>query len=306
MITNVEIEKNTQTRSLYLPREGVVVELPSDCSLGIDICPDTGTVKIDPIVRARLNMITHDTILANRYPTREHGERFMEQISPQWRDRLFDQAKIVTQTVINSCQSIDQERIAVILFGSVAKNLVKPPTHPDPSNIDLAVIGFFSKTEKDQLLGLVKPVRRAVTEYINAVESREIKEGESFEEKKIIVADPVIKCEPVDDSSMPNQSLVGCRVGVFFQTPETVRCNGYDVAREYVTSCAKALHDPYYIWREIEHEAIAYGQLPSKIKRKIRESKFVGVDLDRLFEPWIQSQFFREDNGVIERVVLSL
>lgn len=294
----IRSEALEQTKSLYLPERGVVVELPASCYQGINICPESGQVTLDPLIRAQLKAISSEAILQNHYPALEYGENFMGQISPQWRDRLLEQANVVTRSIVKACQSIGKERFAVLLFGSVAKNLVKFPAHSDPSNIDIAVIGDFIPTEKKDLFDLIRPVRQEVTDSIKRAQ---------FCKCETIHC----RCRIVDQGSAPDASrkdlLVDSRVGVFIQTPEVLRKDGYGGAREYVASCAKALYDPEGVWGEIEHEVIAFMQLPVGLKRRVKAHTIVGPELEQIFGSWDrQSPCFQADKGMVERVIISL
>ncbi len=300
MIGTLEFSRGP-SRSLYLPERGVLVELPSTCAQGVAVCPKTGNVTVDPMDRAHLKAIMDDAILAKRYPSTEHGEKFMDRVSPQWRNRLLEKAGVVTEAIIKACFLVDKKQVVILLYGSLAKNLAKKRTDEDPSNIDIAVIGGFDWSEKMQVLGLIRPVRELVTAQVkNCEQCRDGTSGCPCQSW------PSYKYQSQNEINIPNENLPIDRVNVIIQTPEIVRQQGYGVARNYVASCAKVLYDPEDLWKKIENETIAYVQLSPSIRRGIRTGRNVQVVLEDTYSSWRDSTRFQADSGVIDRVENSL
>jgi predicted nucleotidyltransferase len=181
--------------------------------------------------KARLRIMTNCSILRKRYPTREEGERFMHDVDYDQREFLLGQAGDLTLGIVESWQQIAPDKpIAVVLYGSVAKGLVKRPDHPDPSNIDLTVIGDISPEQRLELMDSIRSRREKVRERILArvpkVDSREHNPGNA---------------------------------GVMVQHTDRLLNGGFYGARNYIASGAFALHDPKGIWKSIESEAIEYA-----------------------------------------------
>lgn len=297
-----------KSRSLYLADRGIMVELPPNCTTGITINPETCRVSIDPFVKTHLQAIMDDPILRGRYPTALDGEEYMNGVSGQWRDRLLEYAESVTDEIKRGCWSVRRNRFAVVLYGSLARNLTKHRTHEDPSNMDLVVIGEFSNWEKNQVLDRIRGLRQKTTTEIKAAELCECK---------------TIRCQCYNevtsrylyyatrDLRNGYGEIIGFhsdlieRAGVVIQTPETIKSNGYGEARKYLSSCARALYDPENLWGEIENEALVYLHLPPLMKRRIREGKPVDRFLNTITSLESSSRF-QQDPGVIDRVIRSL
>jgi hypothetical protein len=95
--------------------------------------------------KTRLRMIKNCKILEKRHPVPEDGKKYMESVDYSQREVLFGYAQELAETIIASWEGIEpQKPIAVLLYGSVAKGLVKGIESLDPSNIDMAVIGDIS------------------------------------------------------------------------------------------------------------------------------------------------------------------
>jgi hypothetical protein len=113
------------------------------------------------------------------------------------------------------------------LFGSVAKGLVKHTDHPDPSNIDLTVMGNISPDEREKLMESIRPHRKSVQQWL-------------------------LSRVPFINSSESNPG----NAGVIVQHQDKVKNDNYEPARNYIASGAIALHDPVGIWANIEHQAL--------------------------------------------------
>lgn len=308
-IATVEAPVTIQGRSLYLAERGVMVELPPNCNPGIDINPETGQIKIDPLTRTHLLAITKDPILKGRYPTAEHGEEYMNGVSAQWRDRLLEYAGYVTDNIKGICRSIGKERFAVVLYGSLARNLAKYRTDSDPSNLDLVIIGNFTTQERRGILDGIRGTRQQITTEIKAAK---------------LCRCTSVRCQCYQETANYYWSYVTAylrneygemtsfhsglieRAGVVIQSPETIRSQGYGEARKYLSSCGRALYDPVNIWRELENEALVYLNLPPLMKTRVREGKPVDKFLESFTLSLRNSARFQNDSRAIDRVIQSL
>lgn len=311
----IEVQKTlaeTRGRNLYLPNRGVIVELPPTCSKDITVCPQTGDVTVGPMEKIRLRMILDDAILEGRYPARHQGEEFMDEISPQWRDRLLEEAGTVAEEIKRACWSVGKEEFAVILFGSVAKNLVKNRIHDDPSNIDLAVIGDFTYAEKLELLDIIRPARQQMTAKIRAAEFCRCQGIRCYCQQETVRnysqdANAIFRDGYGDLSeNVSTGSLLIERVCIIVQTPETICSSGYGVVRAYISSAARAVYDPANLWERLENEALAYMHLTPAVRRKIRRGRLAGESLESIYGSWNGSKRFQADRDVLNRMITSL
>jgi predicted nucleotidyltransferase len=185
-----------------------------------DLWPDTE--------KARLYLMKQCGTLKRRYPEAGQGRKFMESVDYERRDELMERAKSLSLDIVNSWEQVNPDKpIAVVLFGSVAKGLVKRTENPDPSNIDLAVIGDISREEKEKLLDEIRPHRRSVQDWILG---------------KV----PFINSEERNPGN----------AGVIVQSLETVAKDNFEPVKNYITSGAIPLHDPAGIWQETEEKAL--------------------------------------------------
>lgn len=216
---------------ITLPRRGLRIIPPSETQENMRLVRSGQRVSWTPEEKTRLQQLIKCTILEKRYPTREDGQKFMAQdVDYERREVLLSMALELTSCIVNSWQAINpQKDIAIILFGSIAKGLVKRPSHPNPSNVDLAVIGDFTPEERDKLFDGIR-----------------CKRGEI--QQKIIDGNPNID---------PAETNPG-NAGVFIQTPAKLTGNNFSATRVYVRSNAQALHDPAGIWKNIEKKALAH------------------------------------------------
>ncbi|GEM_PF-3430078 len=119
----------------------------------------------------RLHIINQDPILKRRFP-KNSGIIYMDYVDFGWREELYKKAIGMTNKIVEESTLIGKvaknkngkeiAEIAVILFGSVAKGLVRTKNHPDPSNIDLAVIGNFNKEEREELFNRIRRSRESI------------------------------------------------------------------------------------------------------------------------------------------------
>lgn len=180
--------------------------------------------------KARLNIMANCAILRRRYPTRVAGEEFMQNVDYERREELLQAARHLTEGIVGAWKQIDpKEDIAVLLFGSVAKGLVKREDHPDPSNVDLAVIGNIRPDQRVLLLDAIRPERERIRE-------------------EILARVPVLHSKERNPGN----------AGVMVQHTDKLRNGEYYGARNYIASGAFALYDPTNIWGQMEQEALAF------------------------------------------------
>jgi predicted nucleotidyltransferase len=220
---------------ITLPKRGLRVIPPAETRQNMTRARTGEKVSWSAAEKARLLMLRDCNILAKRYPKREDGKRFMEEVNYEWREELFEMSKELSSEIVLSWNRIAPEKdIAVVLFGSVAKGLVKEPHSINPSNIDMAVIGRISQTEKEALFDMIRPKRKAIQQRI------------------------LSRCPYIDfDSEDPNPG----NAGVIIQDVSKLKKNGYEPTIRYIASGAFAMHDPANIWSEIERQAIAAWSL---------------------------------------------
>src|SRR5579884_1622392 len=220
------MERIERLQEVYIPERGVRVELPPQCSVFSN--PKSGDVLISHSEIERIKAIMKDPTLKKRYPKPEDGQAFMMETSPEWRSYLLSRSKEAAAEIGWNCERMGYERFAVVLFGSVSRNLVKHPKHPDPSNIDLAVIGEFSPYSREPIFDRIRPLREHLTSEINQNEGRYNEDG-NFERLTVLV-------QPIDN----------------------VRSMDYFSVRTHISACARPLYDPTSLWNELEKEAMPY------------------------------------------------
>lgn len=221
------IEQRTQ-QMYWVHSRGVQVLLPPDVA---------GSVEIDAQTSERLRVIEDDGILKKRYPNPRDGISFMEELSMERREQLLGFAQELTPLIVEEWKRINpNEPIAVLLYGSVAKGLVKPADHPHPSDIDIAVIGNIRDEEKHALLEASVPYREEIQRRMGVTSLPEI--------------------------SYPHYS------GFKVQDISKVTNNEYNEAKTYIGSSAFPLYDPAGIWEKIESEALNSFSFKRKAKRK--------------------------------------
>lgn len=145
-------------QTLWLGDRGLVVMLPPKATEKVAHGVNNGGIPKEEL--QRLKIMASDTILKNRYPTAEEGSKYMDEVDIAWRERLFGIAQQTSAHIVTHAQDMGKKDFAVVLFGSVAKGLTKSPNHPDPSNIDMAVIGDFTAEERDELFDRIRPYRK--------------------------------------------------------------------------------------------------------------------------------------------------
>jgi predicted nucleotidyltransferase len=199
--------------------------------------------------KARLFLMKQCGTLARRYPKPEEGRKFMENVDYQRREELLEKARHLSTDIVSSWGKISPDKpIAVILFGSVAKGLVKHTQNPDPSNIDIAVIGDISSEERESLMDEIRPHRKSLQEWI-------------------------LQRVPFINSSDKNPG----NAGVIIQNIEKLTKDNLEPAKNYITSGAIALYDPEGIWSNIESQALnnTYERIESKKNKRLPKREIV-------------------------------
>ncbi len=185
-----------------------------------DLWPDTE--------KTRIQVIKQCGTLAKRYPNPQAGKSFMNTIDYERREELLDKAHNLSEDIVSSWQAINPDApIAIILFGSVAKGLVKRTEHPNPSNIDIAVIGDISSSDREKLMDEIRPQRKSVQEWI-------------------LERVPFISTQEANPGN----------AGVCVQNIAKLRSDNYEPVVNYIASGAIALHDPSGLWKDLETEAL--------------------------------------------------
>lgn len=198
--------------------------------------------------KTRLRLIKQCGILAKRYPNPKDGKKFMETVDYQRREELLTKAKDLSTDIVSAWQDINPDKpIAIILFGSVAKGLVKHGENPDPSNIDIAVIGDITQSERERLMDEIRPHRKSVQGWI-------------------------LERVPFVNSSERNPG----NAGVMVQNTEKLTKDNYEPTRNYIASGAITLYDPQGIWSDLENQALnhVYGKTNNKNKLPKQEDVF--------------------------------
>ncbi|MDP2637616.1 MAG: nucleotidyltransferase domain-containing protein [Candidatus Levybacteria bacterium] len=229
---------------ITLPKRGIRIIPPQETQANMKLANEGQKVTWSWEEKTRLKQLINCSILEKRYPTREDGARFMrDEVDYDRREELLCMAHELTNHIISSWKRINPNtEIAVILFGSVAKGLVKKADHPDPSNIDLAVIGDISDEERTELYDRIRPKRKDVQRRIIANNPH---------------ISPEIKQKAIENQYVDRNENFG-NAGVFIQTPEKVKKNNYSVGITYIKSNAQTLYDPSGIWQEIEKETLGF------------------------------------------------
>ncbi|HVZ58204.1 MAG TPA: nucleotidyltransferase domain-containing protein, partial [Patescibacteria group bacterium] len=167
---------------------------------------------------------------------------FMGEINFERRDQLLAIAHDASNKIVEEWKDINPNKeIAVLLFGSVAKGLVKRPEHKDPSNIDLAVIGDFSPEESEALFDAIRPYRADVQDMI------------------------LQDCDEIESEDHNPGNL-----GVLVQNTEKMSNGHFSGAINHISAGAFALYDPSNMWNAIEEHTLTEMAKEQKTKRKKR------------------------------------
>lgn len=215
---------------ITIPQRGLKVIPPTETQANMRIAKEGGIAHWSQEERARLYLLTHCRILEKRHPKPVDGKTYMESVDMERREYLLSLANELSRTIADEWHRISPDsEVAVILYGSVAKGLTRGTNHPDPSNIDLSVVGNISDEEKTQLFNRIRQKRtetqKKILEGYGNVESSEQNPGNA---------------------------------GVIIQNIDKLRKERYGVARTYIAGGAIALYDPAGIWKAVEEEALKY------------------------------------------------
>lgn len=197
--------------------------------------------------KARLYLMKQCGTLKRRYPQATEGKKFMESVDYESRRELIEKARSLSLDIVASWEKVNPDKqIAIVLFGSVAKGLVKHSQNPDPSNIDLAVIGDIDKDEKEKLLDEIRPHRRSVQEWI-------------------LGRVPFLNSEERNPGN----------AGVIVQNLDVVAKDNFEPAKNYITSGAIPLHDPAGIWQQVEEKALKTAVEKMQKQRRLPKKQVV-------------------------------
>lgn len=176
--------------------------------------------------KVRLRELIHAKILERRYPTKQCGRAFMSDVDYEWGNQLLKLSQAFTTVLVYAWKEISNKPIAVILYGSISRGLVKRPDHSDPSNIDLAAIADFTDCEKEEFFDKIRPARETIRGYI-------------------LSKTPAI-----------NPDSKGGNVGIHLNTIRSLEVSNYSSTINYLQAAAVPLYDPDRIWERLEGEAI--------------------------------------------------
>lgn len=238
--------KERAEQMFWVHTRGLIETLSPDATANISQAINRGE-EIPKKESTRLQIMINDPILTKRHPLPKNGEIFMSQVDYSRRDSLLPLAQELSSHIVGLWQTINPSKeIAVLLYGSIARGLVKKADNPSPSDIDLTVIGDFTEKERVELRN-------------RAQEKRE-------EIKSRILED----CTNVTDDAWADIRYAGTLV----QNIEKLTKNNFSDAIQYVASGTQALYDPSGIWAKIENEAIeAYRKRKACSARKTHLQK---------------------------------
>lgn len=182
--------------------------------------------QIPPTESARLRIITNDHILRTRFPNPNDGVQLMTQVDMERREELLGYAYEITPKIVEEWEKINpNEPIAVVVYGSVAKGLVKPKDHDEPSDLDMSVIGNITEKERRKLLEASIPHRERIQQQMGITPQEGIKY-------------PTLSCFKIRDTRI-------------------LLSDNYSLAKKLIASSTFATHDPSGILQKIESEVLA-------------------------------------------------
>ena len=159
--------KERAEQMFWVHTRGLIITLPPDATASIGRAHANGE-ELPQNEQLRLNAINNDCILKKRYPSAKDGKEYMNHVDLKWREVLYQKANLISSQIVEQAKEMGKEDFAVLIFGSVAKGLTRGQNHPDPSNIDLAVIGEFTEEEREELLNRIRPIRDNEEEKIGS------------------------------------------------------------------------------------------------------------------------------------------
>lgn len=252
--------RETFVQSHIAPQQKMwVLDTKRGINRGIEVLvpPQSGNQQPPHLEGERLAVIAEDPITKKRYPRYESGARCMDNVDYKRRQDLLRHAISLSDHIRTKWQEINPHKpIAVVLFGSVARGLTRGAHHPDPSNIDLSVIGDFTNEETDNLYNAIREKRNVIQKSI------------------------LEKCQAIySQEDNPGNA------GVHIQTIEKVKNSVYGDALRIIGSSGYALYDPEQIWHNIETEALTFSrEKRQKIRRFKADRTWIAIEQSVLFE----------------------
>lgn len=223
-------EKEVNQQMFWVHTRGLVITLAPHVSEKISKAVSNGQ-PIPEDASNVLGIITRDSILKKRYPNPPNGEELMESVDYSRRGELLNLAREFCNDIVDTWKGINPDKeIAVLLYGSVARGLVKNPNYPQPSDIDLTVIADFSEEERVQLRERIHPMRDAIRE-------------------QVVKSCPNILGVPPEDIRY---------AGMMVQNTKKLTKNAFSDAIHYIGSCITPLYDPSRLWVNIESQALQF------------------------------------------------
>ncbi len=216
---------------LYIPQRRLKILAPNGLETFVSRAKNGYGVKpLNEKEKAKLWLNLYSGILKKRCRSGEYDDSFRENIDFERRRELLNMARELTDCIVNQWKKISPNKeIAVLIFGSIPRGLVKSTTHPDPSNIDLAVIGVINDDEKNRLFDAIRPKRTATQEII------------------------LQGCRNVNSEIDLHRSG---NAGVIIQNTDKLLASNYAQTIEYIKANATPLYDPLDIWGRIEDQAL--------------------------------------------------
>lgn len=239
-MTHETIQQNEQML-ITLPKRGLRIVPPDETRRNMERAKNGEIVHWSEEEKIRLKMVRDCSILAKRHPSPENGQEYMAHVDYGRQEVLTRLAQELTSDIAYQWHRINPNSdIAILLFGSVAKGLVRNADHPDPSNIDLAVIGNIRDIEREKLFDRIKAKR-------------------SYVKGQILASCPSISSPEANPGN----------AGVIIQDISKVVKGDYNVARTYIAGGARPLYDPGSIWKPIETAALhSYESFVASKQRK--------------------------------------
>ncbi len=234
---------------INVPQRGIKMLIPPGLEWLLENSRNSQQVRpLTENEKAKLWLSLYSSTLRKRYPNKDAGKEFMSSVDYQRRQELYLLAEQMTECIVFEWKKINSQReIAVVIFGSIVRGLVKCPAHPDPSNIDMAVIGDISDCERSMLLDSIRPTRERVKNVVLSGCSNLIESLDQFK---------------------------GGNAGVIVQNIQKLTVNSYSQTIEYIRANATPTYDPEGIWGKVENDALNFvvnkGFL-NKIRRMRRQ-----------------------------------
>lgn len=247
------MEINGYTKANLIER-GISVALPSCSKTGLVVDSETGLPlpQSHDLELARLAAIAGNTILKQRYPTPTDGSAFMQRVSSDWRKYLLGEAFEVARSLADICNDMGRERFAILIFGSLGRDLVKRPCDFDPSNIDISVIGQDIQPEDRRvILNEIRSARKTSTARIKHTEAEQFCNGRC---SPTLQESCKFFCTSAETES--KNPLIE-RVGVHVQPESKITNSRFaDAINLYISSSAIVAQDITGFWQQVEQQAL--------------------------------------------------